>query len=119
MPAQDGEPAFKVHVRGYQNTDYVRRQAELMQKLTREFGTIGNAPADRIKQVDLDLLCETVLTGWEGLTDAAGKAIEFSADKAKEILASPDALLLRNQIESAANSVSQRRKAVTEDTIKN
>jgi len=115
----DGEKDFRVHVRGYQNADYVRRQRELMLEAQADVGLAAVIPDARAKAIDLDLLCETVLVGWEGLIDDAGQEIPFSPEKAKEILGDPDARQLRNRIENAAAQMSVRKKQKVEDAAKN
>lgn len=119
-PAAKGKPAFRVCVRGYGNADYRRMQSQMMASLNSEFGTHSNIPPERYEEIDLTCLCETILTNWDGLTeDDEATAIAFSADKAKEILANPDARLLRGMIESAARSVTMRRKKKPDAVIKN
>lgn len=117
----DGEPKpFRVRVRGYGNSDYRKRQSELTASLAAEFGIGANIPSDRYEAIDLALLCETILTGWEGLTEDDGSTeIIFSTDKAKEILADPDARVLRSLIENKARELSIRKKKKTEAAVKN
>jgi hypothetical protein len=119
-PAAKGKPAFRVCVRGYGNADYRRMQSRMSTELNSEFGTHANIPPERYEEVDLTCLCDTILTGWDGLTeDDEATTIQFSADKAKEILANPDARLLRGMIESAARSITMRRKKKPDAVIKN
>ena len=119
-PAAKGKPAFRVCVRGYGNADYRRMQSQMTSTLTSEFGTHANIPTERYDEIDLSCLCETILTDWDGLTeDDETTVIKFSIDKAKEILTNPDARLLRGMIESAARSVTMRRKKKPDAAIKN
>jgi len=116
----DGAKPFRVLVRGYGNSDYRRRQSELMAALGTEFGVGVDAPSERYQVIDLTLLCETILAGWDGLTEDDGTTeIPFSVDKAKEILADPDARLLRGMIEARARGLTIRRKQKAETAAGN
>jgi len=119
MKGEGGESDFKVHVRGYQNADYVRRQREMLSAAQAEIGLAAVIPDEKSKAIDLALLCETVLVGWEGLVDDDGKEIPYSPEKAIEILGDPDARQLRTRIENAAAQMSSRRKKKVDDAAKN
>lgn len=114
----DDKP-FRVKVRGYGNADYRRRQSEMNAALLAEFGLASAIPAERYEAIDLTLLCETLLCGWDGLNEDDGSDIAYSVDKAREILANPDARLLRGLIENAARRLTIRKKQRLEDAAKN
>ena len=43
--------------------------------------------ADQLaEEVLIDVMSQTILTGWEGITDSTGKAVPFSADAARTYL---------------------------------
>lgn len=131
IPATDGKPQVRVLVRGYGNSDYNRRQSELLRAAEIKFGSSGGTPSEEYQRMDLVLLCETILADWEGFTEEdetaqvpegeprPEKTLPFSSERALKELSNPDARILRAIIESSARNVTTRRRQATEAAIKN
>lgn len=118
VEGQGDEKAFRVRVRGYGNSDYRRKQSDLTAAAAIEFAG-ATVPTERYQAIDLTLLCETIIAGWDGLTEDDGSEIAFSAEKAAELMENPDMRLVRGLIENAARGLTIRRKKKADDNVKN
>ncbi len=77
----------------------------------------GTIPDDVAEKLFLDVYAESVVLGWEGVTDEHGKPLPFSKENAVKLFSDlPD---LFRDVQSQAASISNFRAEVTEDTIKN
>lgn len=73
---------------------------------------VGDAHADEIARgIFLDVLAETILVGWEGLT-YKGKAIKYSVENAKKLLAHKD---FRKLVETSAADFAGYRAKLEEE----
>lgn len=113
--------AFRVKVRGYGNSDYRRLQSELTRALQTEFAFAADKiPWERWEDVESVLLYDTLLTGWDGLTeDDEVTEILYSKEKAKDFITNPDYRPLRTVIEGAVRSITIRKKKASEQATKN
>lgn len=99
-------PGLRLKVRGTGNADFRRQQSKLGRR-------------DDIDRVMTQLLVDTVLIDWDGLTDDAGVPIPYSRDAAQQFLFDPDLRLLRDGVAWAANALSVRRKTDQDEDAKN
>lgn len=77
----------------------------------------GTIPDDVAEKLFLDVYAESVVLGWEGVTDENGKPLPYSKENAVKLFSDlPD---LFRDVQSQAASISNFRAEVTEDTIKN
>ena len=77
-------------------------------------GAIPDGVAERLF---LEVYAESVVLGWEGVTDEYGKPFPYSKENAVKLFSDlPD---LFRDVQSQAASISNFRAEVTEDTIKN
>lgn len=102
-------PGVRLRVRGIGNHDYRRLEAKLTRELPRERRVLSLDPADA-EEIETRCLAETVLLGWEGIEDDAGKPMEFSAVQAAGLLADPDYLVFRNSVIYAGNMVTTAKR---------
>ena len=104
-----------VKVRGLRNADYRRLNASL-------WGAVpaakkgDPAEADRIA---VTLLAETILIGWDGLTDDDGTPLPWSTERAVALLSDPDFALFRDAVTWAASTVGDISREAVEDSAKN
>jgi len=77
----------------------------------------GTIPDDVAEKLFLDVYAESVVLGWEGVTDENGKPLPFSKENAVKLFTDlPD---LFRDVQNQAAAISNFRAEVTEDTIKN
>lgn len=96
---------LRLHVRGLGNAEYRRHQERLSDALPRTARINGRPDPVARDQIVAECLAETVLLGWENLTDAKGKKVPFSKGKAREFLLDPDLALFRDAVAWAAARV--------------
>lgn len=77
----------------------------------------GTIPDDVAEKLFLDVYAESVVLGWEGVTDENGKLLPYSKENAVKLFSDlPD---LFRDVQNQAAAISNFRAEVTEDTIKN
>jgi hypothetical protein len=108
---------IKLHMRGARNADWIALNRRLLAELpATRFGIeVSREDQDRI---NVELLVETSLIGWSGLTDN-GKPLEFSKDKARQLLSDPELRDFRDAVWMAANTVGMRAHEAARQEAKN
>ena len=77
----------------------------------------GTIPDDVAEKLFLDVYAESVVLGWDGVTDENGKLLPYSKENAVKLFSDlPD---LFRDVQNQAAAISNFRAEVTEDTIKN
>lgn len=77
----------------------------------------GTIPDDVAEKLFLDVYAESVVLGWEGMTDENGNPLPYSKENAVKLFSDlPD---LFRDVQNQAAAISNFRAEVTEDTIKN
>jgi hypothetical protein len=104
-----------VKVRGMNNVDYNRRLTEISRDLTPE----QRVDPDTQREVQTQLLVETVLLDWKGVEDEDGKPLECTPAMALKILSDPDMLIFRTAVIDAAINVTARGIEKLESAAKN
>lgn len=83
----EGEPTVSVRPATEENKDYhnalMRRQLSRSRKSARRI-TVDDLM--RVRKDDIELYAQHIVKGWEGIVDAAGKAVAFSEATCKEFL---------------------------------
>lgn len=95
---------IRLKVRGIGNADHRRRRGELVAALPR----VQRKDVAALDAIDVQLLVETILLGWENVGDDDGVPIPYSADRAKELLSDPDLAVFRAGVIWAASVVADR-----------
>jgi hypothetical protein len=110
---------LELKVRGIGNSDFRRRQSQLVRALPRGAVVGGKIePADQDK-ITGTLLLETCLIDWKNLTDDDGKDIPFSREQAADLLLKPEYARFRDAVAYAAGVVGDLTAAETADAAKN
>lgn len=98
---------LRLHVRGLGNAEYRRLQERLSDGVQRADRINGRPDPIARDRIVAQCLAETVLLGWENLTDAKGKPVPFSQEKGREFLMDPDFALFRDAVAWAAARVAE------------
>lgn len=108
--------SMKIARMGGSNTEYGNYLAAQLKpyKFQMEKGTL---PDSKAREILIDVVARYVLKDWKGVTDSKGKEIEFSAEKAKEVLAEYPELL--NDLRIVAEDHRQFAAETLEETAKN
>ena len=111
-----GDFKIKVARAGGANAAFQKALAAKVRPYKRQLDA-GTIPDDVAEKLFLDVYAESVVLGWEGVTDENGKPLPFSKENAVKLFSDlPD---LFRDVQSQAASISNFRAEVTEDTIKN
>lgn len=108
LPNLDADVA--VRVRGLGNADY----SQMLAKRRSEMSAKEWSDPEAQKEVETDLLVETILVDWEGIDD-----LPYSKEAAREILSDPRYLTFRRAVTYAATVVAQEGKETLEEDAKN
>jgi hypothetical protein len=108
---------LELHVRGLNNPDYRRVQAKKFQLLPR--GLRAKPTPEVSDRIQTELLVETCLLGWKNLSGDDDKPIEFSKEKAMELLKDPQYRAFREAVAWAAAVVGAERDEDREGSAKN
>jgi hypothetical protein len=111
-------PGVKFKVRGIDNADYRRLRAKLIAEIPRAERVKGVDPVE-LDKINVKLLTETVLLDWSGIEGDDDAPLDFSKEKAAELLADPNYAVLRSAIEWAAGVVGEDDLAEAEAAAKN
>lgn len=95
---------IRLKVRGIGNADHRRRRGELYAALPR--GKRKDVAA--LDAIDVQLLVETILIGWENVLDDHDEPIPYSAETATRLLGDPDLAVFRAGVVWAASVVAER-----------
>lgn len=110
-------PGVRFKVRPINSRDY-QIQRDLM--VQRKIKALNRVPTGPEMEPELGkLVARHLLRGWEGLLDDAEKAIEFTPEKAIELLADESMAALEQQVILAATRIGERDAEFTADAAKN
>lgn len=101
---------LRLHVRGIDNRDYRALQTRLIETIPRERRLRGLLPEDR-DRIQNECLIETVLLGWDNVTDDDKTPVPFSKDLARQMIEDPDMARFRGAVVWAAALVSEENAA--------
>ena len=96
---------LRLKVRGLGNADFNRRYDELIQAVPRAERPNNRLTPDAQRKLTAQLYAETILLGWDGLTDDDKVAIPFSAELAQEIMENPEMRDFVHAVRYAAQQV--------------
>lgn len=105
---------IKLKVRGFANAGYRRMQTELFRAVP--LSRRGDAAEQ--ERINNQLLIETILIDWTGLTDN-GKVIPYSKELAKKLLTDPQYQPFRDGVFWASHAVAESKSEVLEADGKN
>ncbi len=75
---------------GRRNTkEYLQRRAEALEPI-RHKAMRGNVDPDEVDAITAQILGELVVLDWEDLEDDDGKSLDYSSEKAAELLSDPE-----------------------------
>lgn len=111
-------PGVKVKVRGLLNSDYRRARDRLVADIPRS-EKVKLTDSEIVDRVQPELLAEAVLLDWSGIDDDDGTPLLFSKERARELLANKDYMILKGAIEWAAGIVGDDKLVEIEDASKN
>ena len=108
--------SISIHRAGGANQRFLKRYEAKMKPYTRQVQT-NTMDEELSRRLTAELYAETVLVGWEGVTDEAGNPLEFNVENATKVLLDlPD---LFNDIRSAANDRTLFRAEAQEAAVGN
>lgn len=111
-----GDFKIKIARAGGANAAFQKALAAKVRPYKRQLDA-GTIPDDVAEKLFLDVYAESVVLGWEGVTDENGKPLPYSKENAVKLFSDlPD---LFRDVQNQAASISNFRAEVTEDTIKN
>lgn len=111
-----GDFKIKVARAGGANAAFQKALAAKVRPYKRQLDA-GTIPDDVAEKLFLDVYAESVVLGWEGVTDENGKPLPYSKENAVKLFSDlPD---LFRDVQNQAAAISNFRAEVTEDTIKN
>lgn len=111
-----GDFKIKVARAGGSNTAFQKALTAKVRPYKRQLDA-GTIPDDVAERLFLDVYAESVVLGWEGVTDENGKPLPYSKENAVKLFTDlPD---LFRDVQNQAAAISNFRAEVTEDTIKN
>ena len=102
-----GAGDLRLKVRARYNSDYRRREAELVEAEPAENKPDGVLTDEARDRIDRILLLETVLVGWDGYSEG-GQPIPFSRDEAAKDLLPADENAFRGFVSWAAMHVAEK-----------
>ncbi|WP_027578485.1 hypothetical protein [Bradyrhizobium sp. Ai1a-2] len=117
IPALDIDPDIKWFVRSTNYAPFKIARDAHASKLARRHG--DNVPDDVMADVYGKLAVEHLLLGWQGLVDDDERDIEFSPERAKEILTDPEYRAVRGSVYLAATKVGREEVEFVEAGTKN
>lgn len=110
-------PGVRLKVRSINSKDYQNAREQQQTKLTRNFGRLPYA-SEMTPHVNR-FAATFLLLGWEGIVDGDEKPIEYSPEKAMEMLTDPSMRTLVEQVIWAANRVGSKDAEFTAAAVKN
>ena len=111
-----GDFKIKVARAGGSNAAFQKALTSKIRPYKRQLDA-GTIPDDVAEKLFLEVYAESVVLGWEGVTDEDGKPLPFSKENAVKLFSDlPD---LFRDVQNQAAAISNFRAEVTEDTIKN
>ena len=111
-----GDFKIKVARAGGSNAAFQKALTSKIRPYKRQIDA-GTIPDDVAEKLFLDVYAESVVLGWEGVTDENGNPLPFSKENAVKLFSDlPD---LFRDVQNQAAAISNFRAEVTEDTIKN
>ena len=81
-------------------------------------GTRGDIPDELIDEVTNRCVAKTVLLGWRNLEDDDGNPIEYSHEKALELLRDPTLMVFKEFVEGEARALDHFKEDSDDDTEK-
>lgn len=107
----------RVKVRALNNLDMERMLARLTNEIPLDQRINGMDPDDD-RRISRELLCETVLIGWDGITDD-GKDVPYSPELARTIIMDPMNIRFANAVRWAAMQLQDLGAKSLEASVKN
>ena len=110
---------LRLQVRGLSNEDAVKLRGKLVDAVPKAQKMNGRVDPDIAEDITTRVLAETVLLGWDGLTDDDDVAIPFTAAKALEILSDPDMAMFKGAVLYAAGTLAEAKGEALETDMGN
>lgn len=111
-----GDFKIKIARAGGANIAFQRALAEKVRPYRRQIDA-GTLPDDVAEKLFLEVYAESVVLGWEGVTDENGEPLPFTKENAVKLFSDlPD---LFRDVQNQAASIANFRAEVTENTAKN
>lgn len=119
LPGGDG---IRIRTRGITSKVFEAKRDLKVRKLPRSErnGPGGMIPTETMNRITAEVLLEDCLLEWDGLFEfEGGPKVEYSKEKARELLLNPAYRPLYDICFVAATMVGQRRTAAVDDAVKN
>lgn len=113
-----GLTGIRIKARGTNNSDYRKLESQLVRDIPLADRIEGLSSADQ-DRVTGTLLLETVVLDIDGLTEDDGTPIKYSKDLGKTLFLDPDYRIWRAAGVYAGSVMSERRKSVEAQDVKN
>jgi hypothetical protein len=114
----DVAEGVKILVARINNPRYTMRLMELQRPNWKQYRR-GNVDLVKEAEMHTRVIAETILLGWVGLTDDKGEPVEYSVDKAIEILSDPELHDFRDFVVEESQRMSNFRDIELEEAAKN
>lgn len=113
LEVQDGDTSveFKLARAGSQNKKYVTRLQALMKPYKYQIDR-GTMKEDVAEAIMAQVIAETIILGWKGVTDRDGEEMEYTPELAKQLLLDLPALrnLIMEESQNVANFLREKRE---------
>lgn len=110
-------PGVRLQVRSINNKNFQNAREQRISKLIKD---LGRSPYSSETGPHIAKLAATfLLLGWEGICDDDGKAIDYTPQKAMDLLSDPAMRALTEQVIWAATRVGSKDAEFTVDAAKN
>jgi len=113
LEVQDGDTSveFKLARAGSQNKKYVTRLQALMKPYKYQIDR-GTMKEDVAEAIMAQVIAETIILGWNGVTDRDGEEMEYTPELAKQLLLDLPALrnLIMEESQNVANFLREKRE---------
>ncbi len=119
IPAVDIDPSVSWYVRSTNYPPFKIARDHASNRLSRQFKEKA-VPDDDMALVNGELAVEHLLLGWKGLFEDDGKTpIDFTPERATQILTDDEYRAVRASVYLAATKVGRTEVEIVEDTAKN
>lgn len=107
---------IRIHRAGGSNQKFTNRQTVLIKPFQRQINN-DTLPPEKGRELNIQLYAETVIVGWEGVTDRDGNPLPFTKENAIRVMTDlPD---LFSDLVASANDRALFRKAEQEEAAGN
>lgn len=111
-----GDVKITIHRAGNMNRAYQKALTDKIKPYARML-LAGNLDADKSNQLMAEVYADTIIKGWEGVTDAKGKTLPFTRENVIKLLTDlPDFFV---KLQAEADDITNFRKAEIEADAKN